>query len=239
LTSQVSENYAANRDLEALIRSPLSRKSLQAPNWLSKERAEEYIIDRVLDNLTQLIPNSVIQLTIEQHLTVERISQRREYVEALENHKRVFTFELQKNNLPAFRPWVEFITRFCGIIVAKLRFEYVAEPEIAAKNVTVTLLNEHLSDVSIGCLEASIEMSMLVNKIPVKLGKIDKTLNLYHRFDEMLRPPKWTHAPKPYHGGLTETAETKFCVKCGTKILASANFCVHCGAKQDLMVIHA
>ena len=244
MMSEPSTGEPASGDLEALIRSPSSRKALLAPSWLdkvSKKQAEEYLIDRILDNLSQVIPDNVVQLTIENHLTVEKISQRPEYREAIENQKRVFSFEIQKSNLPSFRPWVEFRARFCGIVVARLRFEYVAQPEISAKNVTITLLNNHLSEASIGCLEASIEMSMLVNAIPVKLGKIDRKLNhkIYHRFDEMLGLPESTHAPRSIHSSVAEEAETKFCIECGAKIPASWKFCRYCGANQDLMIIHA
>jgi len=241
LMSEVSTEEPTSEDLEPLIRSPSSRNALLAPNWLdkvSKKEAEGYIVDRILDNLSQIISNysnNLIQLTIEQnHLTDEKISQRPEYKEAIENQKRVFTVEIQ-GKLPTFYPWVEFRTRFYGIIVGRLRFKYKIEPEITAKNVTITLLNNHPRVGSIGCVEASFELSMLVNAIWVKLGKINRKINL----DKMSGLHEWTHASKPARRGLAEAAETKFCVECGAEIPASAKFCRYCGTNQDLMAIHA
>jgi hypothetical protein len=237
ISEEDSAREFAPADLEALIRSPPSRKGLQAPSWLnriSKERAEEFLIDRILDNLSQILSNyNVVQLTVENHLTVEKISHRDECKEAIKNRKREFTFELQKKTLPAFKPWVEFVAKFCGIGVAKLRFEYVAQPEIAAKDVRVTILNDHLSDVSIGFLDVSIEMSMLVNGKLVKLGTISRKLNpkVPHRLDRIAELPKSAVEPAK-QPDLSLVAELRFCTKCGTPIARSDHFCRRCGAAK-------
>lgn len=215
-------------ELEELIRSPASREKIQAPSWLSKisrEKAEEFLIDRILDNLSALIPDAVLELTAETQLTEDKISQREECKEAVKNRKREFTFELEKKNLPAFHPWVEFTPKLAGVGVAKLRFEYLAQPEIAAKDVKVTLLNGHLSEASIDSLDASIDMSIIVNGQPVKLGTIQRTLSLNQRF----RFP--TNGPSGAQTAITPTG-SKFCDRCGTKIPLTANFCDSCGAQQ-------
>jgi hypothetical protein len=228
-SSRESQAY----DLEELIRSPTSRKAIQAPSWLkkiSRDRAEEFLIDRILDNLSGVIPDSVLQLTAESHLTVDKISQTQECKDAIKNRKREFTFQLKKK-LPAFRPWVEFTPKLAGIGVAKLRFEYVAEPGIAAKDVTVTILNGRLSDVSIDSLDASIQMSVIVDGQRVKLGTIHSRLKLRQRLSEMTelleRPVDVTKLPD-----LSRAAESKFCMECGASIPTSAKFCGRCGAKQ-------
>ena len=221
-------------DLEALIRSPPSRKALEAPSWLnriSKERAEEFLIDRIVDNLSQMIQENVPQLTIENQLTVEKISRRQEYREAITTRKHKFTFELGPTKLPAFKPYVEFAAKLWGMSIAKLRFEYVAQPEVAAKIVTVTLLNNHFSDVSIGSLDVTVEMSMLVNGQTVKLGTINRTLKLQHTLDQMTEehePVERAKQPEVPPG-----AEPRFCVICGAPIARDDGFCERCGAAKQ------
>ena len=85
MTGVVSQEYSAREfatdDLETLTRSPPSKKAIESPSWLnkiSKERAEEFLINRLLENLEQLIPENVAQLTIQNRLSVEKISQRQE-----------------------------------------------------------------------------------------------------------------------------------------------------------------
>jgi hypothetical protein len=197
-----------------------SREKIQPPGWLStisKERAEEFLIDRILDNLSALIPDALVELTAECQLTEDKISQRNECKEAIKNRKQEFTFDLEKKNLPAFHPWVEFTPKLAGAGVAKLRFEYLAQPEIAAKDVRVTLENGRLSEASIDSLDASIEMSMIVNGQPVKLGTIQRSLKLNQRFRIRMSPL------------LAESF--MFCPECGAKIPRSDKFCNECGAK--------
>ncbi len=235
ISEEVSVREFAPDDLEALIRSPPSRKALEAPSWLnkiSKERAEEFLIDRILDNLSQMIHDNVAQLTIENHLTVEKISQRQEYRDAITIRKREFTFELEPTKLPAFKPYVEFVAKLWGMSIAKLRFEYVAQPEIAAKIVTVTLLNNHLSDVSIGSLDVTVEMSMLVNGQTVKLGTINRKLDLHRALDQMTEERKPV-VERAKHPDLPPENEPRFCVKCGTPIARDDGFCERCGAAKQ------
>lgn len=217
-------------DLEELIRSPPSRKAIQAPDWLkkiSRERAEEFLIDRILDNLSGIIPDAVLQLTAESHLTVDKISETPECREAIKNRKCEFTLQLEKK-LPAFRPWVEFTPNLAGIGVAKLRFEYLAEPRIAAKDVTVTILNGHLSDVSADSLDVSVQMSVIVKGERIKLGTIHRKLKLQQKLSELReRPVDTTKLPE-----LPQAGESKFCMECGATLSASAEFCGHCGANQ-------
>lgn len=223
-------------DLENLLKSTPSREVIERPSWINritKEQAEEFLIDRILDNLSQLIPDKVIQLTIDNHLTVEKIRQRPECQQAIENRKRVFTFDIEKQNLPAFKPWVEFVAKLSGLVVAKLRFEYVVQPEIAAKNVSVTLLNDHLNEVSLGCLDVSVDMSLLVNDLPVKLGTITRKLNLEHRLHKTLDT---SSAPRIIEKTAEISTQTKFCTNCGAKIPMEAKFCPSCSATQDLVV---
>ncbi len=232
-SEQDSTRESPPGDLEAIINSPPSMKALKAPNWLnkiSKEQAEEFLIDRILENLSRNIPDGVVRLTVENHLTVEQISQQEESKEAIKNRKREFTFELRKTDLPAFKPWVEFVPKLAGMGVAKLRFDYVAQPEIAAKDVRVTILNEQLNDVSIGCLEASIAMSIVVNKVLVKLGTIHRKLNLYHKLDDMKELPK-SVVPPATQPDLSPLSENKTCPACGASVKASAKFCGNCDAK--------
>ena len=220
-------------DLEELIRSQPSREGIQEriqrPDWLStfsKEAVEEFLIDRILDNLSALIPEAVVELTAESQLTEDQISQRKECMEAVKNQRREFTFELEKKNLPAFHPWVEFTPKLAGLGVAKLRFEYLAQPEIAAKDVKVVLLNGHLSEASIGSLDASIDMSMIVNgQPPVKLGTIQRTLSLNQKSMFHINPPPEAQTP------IAPTA-SKFCISCGAKIPITADYCGSCGVKQ-------
>jgi len=233
-----SARIFARADLEELIRSPPSRRVLQTPSWLnriSKERAEEFLIHSILDNLSQILSDyNVVELAVKNYLTVEEISQRDECQDAIKNQKREFTFELQKKNLPAFRPWVEFVAKFCGIVIAKLRFEYVAQPEVAAKDVKVTILNNHLSDVSIGSLDASIEMSMLANGELVKLGTISRKLNpkAHYRLNQITETLKSAVEPAK-QPDLSPTAELRFCVKCGTPMASGDSFCRRCGAAKQ------
>ena len=171
--------------IEELIRSTASRDRIQSPSWLnkiSKAEAEEYLINRIVDNLSALIPDAVVELTAECELTEDKINQRRECKEAIERHKLEFTFQLENEKLPPFQPWVEFTPKVTGIGVSKLRFEYVAQPEVAANNVKVILENGRLSEVSVESLEASIEMSIVADDQPVKLGTIQKTLSLNQKF---------------------------------------------------------
>ena len=171
--------------LEELIRNPASKDNIQSPSWLnkiSKAEAEEYLINRIVDNLSALIPDAVVELTAECKLTEDKINQRKECKEAIERHKLEFTFQLENEKLPPFQPWVEFAPKVAGVGVAKLRFQYVAQPEVAANNVKVTLENGRLSEVSIESLETSIEMAMVVNEQPIKLGTIQETLSLNQKF---------------------------------------------------------
>lgn len=235
ISEEVSVREFATDDLGTLIKSPPSRKALEAPSWInriSKERAEEFLIDRIVDNLSQMIQDNVPQLTIENQLTVAKISQRQEYREAIMTRKREFTFELEPTKLPAFKPYVEFAAKLWGLSIAKLRFEYVAQPEVAAKIVTVTLLNNHLSDVSIGSLDVTVEMSMLVNGQTVKLGSINRTLNLQRTLDQTTeeRKPVVERAKQP---DLPTGAESRFCVICGAPIARDDGFCERCGAAKQ------
>jgi len=239
--SEVSTGEPASGDLENLLKSSRSKQVIEEPSWLNritKQQAEEFLIDRILDNLSQLIPDQVMQLTIENHLSIEKIRQRPECRQAIENRKRVFTFDIEKQNLPAFKPYVEFVAKLSGLVVAKLRFEYVAQPEIAAKNVSVTLLNDRLNEVSLGCLDVSVDISVLVNGLPVKLGTITRKLNLERRLEETLDGSGLgsRHVPRAIKKTATISSQTKFCINCGAKIPAKAHFCRSCGAPQDLVV---
>jgi len=239
--SEVSTGEPASGDLENLLKSSRSKQVIEEPSWLNritKQQAEEFLIDRILDNLSQLIPDQVMQLTIENLLSIEKIRQRPECRQAIENRKRVFTFDIEKQNLPAFKPYVEFVAKLSGLVVAKLRFEYVAQPEIAAKNVSVTLLNDRLNEVSLGCLDVSVDMSVLVNGLPVKLGTITRKLNLERRLEETLDGSGLgsRHVPRAIKKTATISSQTKFCINCGAKIPAKAHFCRSCGAPQDLVV---
>ena len=224
-----------SNDLEQLIRSRTSRERIKPPGWLStisKERIEEFLIDRILDNLSALIPDALVELTIDSQLIEDKVSQRKECKEAIENRKREFTFELEKKNLPAFHPWVEFSPKLACVGVAKLRFEYLAQPEIAAKDVRVTLENGRLSEASIDSLDASIQMSMIVDGQPVKLGTIHRRLNLSKRLSEATElPERAVNVTK--RPDLSQETKNKTCGKCGANIAASADFCLYCGAKQS------
>jgi len=221
LTHQDDES--SSNDLEELIRSHTSRDRIQPPSWfgVTKERAEEFLINRIVDNLSALIPDAIVELTVETQLTEDKISQREECKELVKqssqlNRKLEFTFQLEKKNLPAFHPWVEFTPKLAGVGVAKLRFEYLAQPEIAAKDVKVILVNGRLSEASIASLDASIDMSIIVNGQPIKLGTIQRTLSLNQSF-HINAPPA------------VRSTASLYCSECGRPLRPGARFCLHDG----------
>jgi len=223
-----------SNDLEELVRSHASRDRIQPPGWfgVSKERVEEFLINRIVDNLSALIPDAVVELTAETQLTEDKISKREECKEAVKNRKLEFTFELEKKNLPAFHPWVEFTPKLAGVGIAKLRFEYLAQPEIAAKDVKVTLVNGRLSEASINSLDASIDMSMIVNGRPVKLGTMQRTLSLNQRFSFHIPRPSNTPVAMRRTEPFVVTSGQQLCSRCGARIRLGAKFCTKCGTKQ-------
>ena len=207
----ISEKAEIPSDLAELIKSPTSRENIQPPKWLSEAMSvsQEYLIDRILDNLSQIISNylDVIQVTVTNDLSAEKISQRQECKDAITSMKREFTFELQPLSLDDVKPWVEFMPKLKGWGVTKLRFEYDAEPEVAAKVVKVALLNNHVSDVSIDSLSVSIEMSMCVNGILIKLGTLNRTLNIHHSFYET-SPQAQPRSPESSYQATQPSAES-------------------------------
>jgi len=228
-------------DLATLIRSPTSRENIERvssenmENWLSKIKSmsQEYLIDRILDNLSQILSNylNVVQVTVTNDLTIEKISQRQEFKDAPTGTKREFTFELQPQNLPAIKPWVEFVPKLGGMVITKLklRFEYDAKPEVAAKVVKVTLLNNHLSDIYIDSLSVSIGMSMYVNGNLIKLGTLNRTLKIQRSFYETPRTSTLETTKHPDETGVPRI----FCIECGNELSSNAKFCNKCGSNQS------
>ncbi len=163
-----------NEDLAQLIRNRSSKEFAEAKGWFSrinKEKAEQLLVDRIVENLSENLSSGVIQLT------VQKLSKTQECKNAIKNGKLEVTLQLQEK-LPPFTQYVEFVPRIGSIEIASVRYEFVVQTEIEAHDVRITIANGHIDRVSIDSLAASIELSILVNTIKIKLGEIQRQMRI-------------------------------------------------------------
>ncbi len=149
----------------------------EAKNWWTKtglraEEAEKKLVKKLVEILSQYLSDGLLQLTIEE------VMNEKEYKDAIQGKKNHAVVAHLDKKLPTFNAYVEFIIRSGLMEIAKIRYDFEAEPEVEAKDIKLKIQGDKIKSVSFGTFIASISLYLLKDKHPVKISSIERSLSL-------------------------------------------------------------
>lgn len=149
----------------------------EAKNWWTKtglkaEEAEKKLVKKLVDILSQYLSDGLLQLTIEE------VMNEKEYKDAVQRKKNHAIVAHLEKKLPTFNAYVEFIIRSGLMEIAKIRYDFEAEPEVEVEDIKLNIQGYKIKSVSFGTFIASISLYLLKGDLHVKISSIERKLSL-------------------------------------------------------------
>lgn len=181
--------------------------------------AEEAFIGRLAESLANSLLDGLVQISVEQ------ITDTKEYADALSKGVREFTLDLSKD-LPPLMAYVEFVFKYGSLeLLPAVKYEFKLDSTIDAKNIKAVIEERKIQSVHFGTVVVDVTLSVIVNGLDVTIGTFERQLELNYQWNVNGDSEAGTiNAP-------THTTEgPAYCRKCGHPLTPNAKYCTHCGS---------